>query len=474
MLCNHQRSGMLKVILMVVLGIFCSIALLMISYWRDAQYQPSGFDLWGYLVLLPFGLSMLIFAPYFWKKWQNKRQQETPLHTKNIEPNNEQSNQMDPDSQCLTFAIYATAIHSGLGENKQLLNAVINLTAPMLDHSLIDAHGHPILSYRITDIDQEITQIEPNVFTTHSALRIWKLIEHQLSQYTEALQHIAKQLQYSALFYDAQPTQQYQLHPAWLNATNIQNTDQKPIKGGVRPPRSTLHTLEIYLIFSERFASDLDEQEMNLKIGEYLKQFQITETQIHCQFHYLSKLNHYTDYLEILSAISQQTERIFLLIIADSEIDQEYLDKKFTAVSTYIPAEFSCSCLITSPEMQIENLKAIKTLHIINHQKHLIPSLHRLDLIESKQYQQDIPFVYVLEQILTAKKMQQLQHFFVGSSIEPEHYFYSKNSLGHSDRLIKIFEFYLALQAELTSHSIIYSLEHPLTQVFVLQENNID
>lgn len=469
---------MLKVIMMVLFGIFCSITLLMISYWRDAQYQPTDLDLWGYLVLLPLVLTMFIFSPYFWKKWQNKRQQKTSLQIESTEPNIDKSThnttQMDKDSECLTFAIYATAIHSGLGENNQLLDAVINLTAPMLDHSLINTHGHPILSYRITDIDQKIAQIESNVLTTPSAQRIWKLIEHQLSQYTEALQHIAKQLQCSTLFDDAQPNQQYQLHPAWVNCSDLQNTDQKKIKAEIPPPRIALHELDVYLIFSERFTSDLDEQEINLKIYEYLKQFRITNSQIRCQFHYLSKLNHYTDYLEILRIISQHTERIFLLIIVDSEIDQEYLDKKFTAVSTYIPAEFACSCLITSPDMEIENLKPIKTLHIINHQKYLIPSLYRLNLIKSKQYQQDIPFVYLLEQTLTTRKMKQLQQFFRGSSIELEHCLYSQNSLGHSDSLSKIFGFFLALQAEATSHSIIYSLQHASTQAFVLQVNNID
>lgn len=477
MLCLNSRTRMLKIIVMVLLGVFTSITLLMVYYWRDVQYQPDELDLLNYLVVLPLLLSMLLLMPYIWQIWKKKQQQKadeaenTAMNTGQL---SERTNQMDPQSEHLTLVIYTSAIQSGLGENDQLLSEIIQLTSPTLDPELIDLNNCPILSYRITDIDELLTQ-DVNFLITNSAQRVWKLINHQLQQYGEAFQHIAKQLQCSALFYDPQPIHEYQPHPAWSISSTTKKKGPRRTQADIQQPITTLHGLDLHLILPERFISLWNEQEATIWLHEYLTQFQIVGTQVQCHYYYYSQQNHYTDFLDRLASISRQSERISLLLIADSEIDQEYLDKQFTSFTSYLPAEFSCSCLIASPHIQIEHLKAKKTLHIINNQKHLIPSLNQLNLINLEQYQQDIPFVYLLKHtITTAKKIQKLQQFFAGSLIETEHYLYSDASLGQSNTLAQLYSFFLAIQANLTPYSLIYSLEHDQTQAFVLQEKNVD
>lgn len=466
---------MLKIILIVLLSAFISITLLMVSYWRDTQYDPNGLDLLIYLVVLPLSLSMLFLIPYIWQKWkQQLNQANTAENTKaNMGQLSENTKHMDPRSETLTLAIYASAIQSGLGENNQLLNEIIQFTGPSLDQELIDLRGYPILSYRITAIDNVLTQ-EVNFLKTNSAQRVWALINHQLKQYTEAFLHIKKQLQSSALFYNAKSPNEYQHHPAWSISATARKKDFEKNKEDIQQPNSVLQGINLHIILPKRFTSLWNEQETTSRLHHYLNQFQITTDQVQCHYHYYLKQDYYTDFLELLANISKQNQHISLLLIADSEIDQEYLDEQFSYSTNYLPAEFSCSCLIASPNTKIEQLNAIKTLHIINNQKHLRPSLNLLNLIELEQYQEDIPFVYLFKQTKIVKNAQKLQQFFAGSTIETEHYLYSEICLGQSNTLAQLFGFFLAIQSDLTPYSMIYSLEHALTQVFVLQINNVD
>ena len=54
---------MIKVILMVIMAVFFSVALLVTWYWRDAAYAPDSLDLIRYFILLPLGLSFVLLSP---------------------------------------------------------------------------------------------------------------------------------------------------------------------------------------------------------------------------------------------------------------------------------------------------------------------------------------------------------------------------------------------------------------------------
>lgn len=467
---------MLRVIVGVYLGVLFLISLVLIGYWRDAQYAPSGIDLLVYFLLMPLGVSLLLLSPYVWLKWRKKRNEDLARKQQEQQaldeaPSTEHSQELEAEWHQLK--LYSASLNSALGENQDLLQAVADLTGPELDSALLDAQGNPILSYRMQEIDQQLEHEGSDLEVTQSSLqtRLELLLQMQLEQQMQALSQVAAHLKNSALFYDSQLAYAYRMHPAWIDPESTRHTalnaetEAEHEQVAQQVPR--LDRLNIHILLAQQQLHRFDELHLQDQIDDFCQSLGILSQQIECRFHYLSDQEGYATWMQLLCEIEQQSHQISLMLLADSEIHQDLLDEKNWIYSAYVPAEFSSSCLIAASPVEVEQLEAIKQINFVFNQKSLSNSLERLELSALEQYEEDATFVSILESPSEKKVFKTLQQRFVDSPIDISHFIYSQSSLGHTQSLSKLYGFMLALHVDQSLHSMVYSTEYPLTQVFI-------
>lgn len=454
---------MIKVILMVIMAVFFSVAVLVIWYWRDAAYAPDSLDLIRYFILIPVGLSLLLLSPYVLMQWYQQRKENQAKAT-TVEPTVIlPSDEMAYKTEWLHLQLFSAGAQSALGENENLLDALNLLQGPVLDSTLVNGLGNPILSYRITDLDRRVEVDWSEVAALQQ--RIYLLVQQQLEQHIETLYCVAQQLKKSACFYETPSAYQYRLHPAWVNpvAADALVEEESVIVEAV----ARLDALNIHLLLSEHLLHRWEEIESTARIQAYLQTLGIFEEQTQFHYHYFSKQHSYLDWMAQLQLIEQQQYQISLVVLADSEIDQASIDEKIWLTPNYIPAEFASSCCIAGLGIQIENLEQIKSIDIVLQEEQLTSSLETLKITELEQYAADQAFVLILDHPAAIKTVKTLTQRFTQTPIEPQHYIYSTPSLGHTDQLASIFGFMLALHIKDPNYGMVYSAEQPKTNVFI-------
>jgi len=90
-----------------------------------------------------------------------------------------------------------------------------------------------------------------------------------------------------------------------------------------------------------------------------------------------------------------------------------------------------------------------------------------LNLDQAEKFDQEQRFVLVLDDPAEIKLLKKLEQNFAETAIEAHHYLYSKNSLGHTQPLAKVFGFMLSLHFKDELYGYVYSAEHQQTQVLV-------
>lgn len=87
---------------------------------------------------------------------------------------------------------------SAFGEDDAIIDELKNFKSPELDHSLTNNYGLPVLSYRITALDEQLDA--DSTIEEGRTARIKALIQQQLEQQCEILYSIAEHLKQSAFF----------------------------------------------------------------------------------------------------------------------------------------------------------------------------------------------------------------------------------------------------------------------------------
>ncbi|TCM66576.1 hypothetical protein EC844_11218 [Acinetobacter calcoaceticus] len=480
---------MLKILISVLIGVSIMVSTVVILYWRDAQYQPTGLELFLYFVLIPVGLSLILTSPYLAVKWYQKRKlnraNQAELQAQPAEVT--QAVAVEPEVEWLKLKVFSSAVYSALGENQALVAAIVNQTGPVLDPHLVDGQGNPILSFRISDLDalvQEQEQSAEDNQDQHEPLKAAKgamsrlhmrmnlLLQQQLQQHTETLFAVAEHMQRSALFYDHQMAYEYRMHPAWINPDADLEAQQDA--HSVAREVKRLDRLKVYIILSENVLHHWDESASTEKIHDYFIALGLLPIQIQCQYCYLELSSSYSEWLQLLAEVGRQVDQVTVVLVADSDIDQDNIDDKIWVTQAFLPAEFASSCVIAAVEVSVENIQAIKMLHIAKNQNNVLNSLETLDIEQLEQYQKPDAFVSVLENPREHQVIKKLQLGFETTPIESVHYLYSAPSLGHTVQLSKFFGFMLAMQLEQVTHSLVYSTHHPSTQVFIAPADEIE
>ena len=123
---------MLKLFIGTVSSLLVLVAGIVIFYWRDIQYDPTGTDLLNYLLLFPLILCVILWSPIFIyhgiKVYQKRKEQQKQAQ---VEQHQDDENQQAEavEVQWLNLNIYSSSAYSAFGENGEILDEIKNLKA---------------------------------------------------------------------------------------------------------------------------------------------------------------------------------------------------------------------------------------------------------------------------------------------------------------------------------------------------------
>lgn len=462
---------MIKIILGTLFSVLLVTITVVIFYWRDIKYDPSGSDFAIFFGVIPVAITLLILTPIFIKKTYQRQQEKKEIQKVEEQQRVEQQASIQEEVKesihWVELNVLSATSLSALAENEAHIAQLKEAASPELDPQLLNAYGLPILSYRIQDMDDSFEDEDEISHLSQRQQRISALIRQQLEQNAETLYQIAMHLKNSAMFYDTKLAHEYRMHPAWIDPnTEYQDDAVEHVAEAV--PR--LNRLNIHIILPENLFHVWDESAGRELISQYLNELGIISQQFDTEYHYWGETTAYQDWIKLLKRTQTLDADVSWFIAVDSEIDQETIDDRTWMTEKYIPSEYISSCFLTAKPVQVQHLAVEKTLRIALNSDQASNILKELNLEEASQYESEQPFVLVLDDPTEIKSLKKLEKNFENTPIEAHHYMYSKNSLGHTQPLSKIFGFMLSLHLGDDSFGYVYSADHQQTQVLVGQE----
>lgn len=432
---------MIKKILATLITCFILVGLVVIFYWRDTQYLPESADLINYFLILPVVITFVLLSPWLiykgYQKYKQKKQQALVAGQEENATEDEQAPALQ-ESKWLHVNLYSAAAYHALGENDAVLDGIREFASPQLDPLLLNFQGLPILSYRIGALDQQVTQDEDNesVFVSVRQQRIMALIQHQIEQHHDILTSISEHLKRSSLFYESQNLHEYRMHPAWIDPglSGEEQNEEMQIEQVYR-----LDKLNLHILLSEDVVHTWNDHASNDMIQGIFYELGIIPQKFHIEYHFINAASTDQNVVELVERVLKQPHEISLIIAGDSEIDQEIIDEKIWGMSVYTPAEFVGSSCVAHPDVQLMQQQPLKTLKLVSNQNNLNQIFKELEIHDLPQYQDEEPFVLVVEDGTDIKVVKKLDRFFAQSPVEQHHYLYCKPVAGHTQNVAKVF-----------------------------------
>lgn len=447
----------------IVLSVLNNV--LVIYYWRDTQYDPSNIDFLLYFGILPLLICLLLLTPYFIykavKSYKQRQQEQKDRAHKSLQAQQqelENKEELDQAIEDYTLNIFSAAAWHSFGENAEILQHMKQFKSPELDSELLNRFGLPILTYRIHSVDRLLEENRTNeeMLPTLREQRIQQLIQQQLQQHEESLSLISEQLKRSALFYDHELAYQYRMHPGWIQENYCE--DEENIASNPTAA-SRLNRLNLHILLVDHMTGDWSDLYQEQLISQIQQQYALLPAQIHIEFHFLSADRAYSALLDLVQEISGQSYEISLIIMADSEIDQDYLDQQFWKNEDYIAAEYTASWCLSPHDLEVKGMMPSRILTLSKHVTDLYAYLGQHQVNLSSQMEQAYPFLVLLDDTTQPKIMKKIQEKFTNIDFEPEPTIYPQSYLGHTQYLAAVFAAMLSSHLYCNVVTISYSTQ---------------
>ena len=466
---------MIKLLIGTFSSSFILISMAIIYYWRDIQYDPSSIDLIAYFILLPALFSLILLSPYLiyrayqYQKKRKETQQQARLQQQKSDQLEREKNNVKTDvTQWLSFNVFSSFAVSAFGENETILEQMKKFRSPELDTNLTNAYGLPVLSYRITALDDDLqqSQYDDDIDLDHARIqRIKALIQQQLEQQTEILWQVAEHLKKSALFYDVELAYQYRIHPAWVISDDQKGDQYENFEPKIEQV-SRLNCLNIHVLLADNLFPIWDEPSSREVLLQFMQSLGILSQQIQIKHHFIAQQSSYQDWLKLLEQISTQPHEVSLVINVDSEIDQAWLDEQMWLTEHYLAAEFASSWCIAAQNVQINHIEVMKTLKVALNADDLSNFFYQMIPSHVEQTEQADPFVLMLDDATDIKVIKKTTQVFAQTSVDTHHFLYPKQSFGDTQSLAKIFSFMLGMHLSEELTVMVYSADQASTYAF--------
>lgn len=436
---------MIKHIIRTVIVLFIINSSLIIYYWRDTQYDPSNIDFLLYFGILPLLICLLLLTPYFiykaLKSYKQRQQEQKDRAHKSLQAQQQELENKEELYQAIEnykLNIFSAAAWHSFGKNAEILQHMKQFKSPELDSELLNRFSLPILTYRIHAVDRLLEEngTSEEMLPTLQEQRIQQLIQQQLEQHEESLSLISEQLKRSALFYDHELAYEYRMHPGWIQENYCE--DEGNIASNLIAV-SRLNRLNLHILLADHMTGEWSDLYQEQLIGQIQQKHALLPAQIHINFHFLPADHAYSALLELLQEISGQSHEISLIIMADSEIDQDCLDQQFWQNEEYIAAEYTASWCLSAHDLEVEGMMPSRILTLSKYVTDLYAYLGQNQVDLSYQLEQAHPFLVFLDEATQSKTMKIIQEKFTNIDFEPEHTIYPQSYLGHTQQLAAVF-----------------------------------
>src|SRR5690606_20313553 len=143
---------------------------------------------------------------------------------------------------------------------------------------------------------------------------------------------IAQKLKRSALFQDNEFAYQYRMHPGW-NPENqydykVENDDL--LKQEIVEEVAQLNRLNIHILIAESLVQSWDDQAYQAQLLQQLEHdYAFLIDHVHIEFHCLGMQSAFAGCITLVKEIAKLSEDASLIIMADYENGQEWVDEKF-------------------------------------------------------------------------------------------------------------------------------------------------
>lgn len=427
----------------IVLSVLNNV--LVIYYWRDTQYDPSNIDFLLYFGILPLLICLLLLTSYFIykavKSYKQRQQEQKDRAHKSLQAQQQELENKEELYQAIEnykLNIFSAAAWHSFGKNAEILQHMKQFKSPELDSELLNRFSLPILTYRIHAVDRLLEEngTSEEMLPTLQEQRIQQLIEQQLEQHEESLSLISEQLKRSALFYDHELAYEYRMHPGWIQENYCE--DEGNIASNLIAV-SRLNRLNLHILLADHMTGEWSDLYQEQLIGQIQQKYALLPAQIHINFHFLPADHAYSALLELLQEISGQSHEISLIIMADSEIDQDCLDQQFWQNEEYIAAEYTASWCLSAHDLEVEGMMPSRILTLSKYVTDLYAYLGQNQVDLSYQLEQAHPFLVFLDEATQSKTMKIIQEKFTNIDFEPEHTIYPQSYLGHTQQLAAVF-----------------------------------
>lgn len=436
----------------IVLSVLNNV--LVIYYWRDTQYDPSNIDFLLYFGILPLLICLLLLTPYFIykavKSYKQRQQEQKDRAHKSLQAQQQELENKEELYQAIEnykLNIFSAAAWHSFGKNAEILQHMKQFKSPELDSELLNRFSLPILTYRIHAVDRLLEEngTSEEMLPTLQEQRIQQLIQQQLEQHEESLSLISEQLKRSALFYDHELAYEYRMHPGWIQENYCE--DEGNIASNLIAV-SRLNRLNLHILLADHMTGEWSDLYQEQLIGQIQQKYAL-----------LPADHAYSALLELLQEISGQSHEISLIIMADSEIDQDCLDQQFWQNEEYIAAEYTASWCLSAHDLEVEGMMPSRILTLSKYVTDLYAYLGQNQVDLSYQLEQAHPFLVFLDEATQSKTMKIIQEKFTNIDFEPEHTIYPQSYLGHTQYLAAVFAAMLSSHLYCNVVTISYSTQ---------------
>lgn len=403
--------------LIYVITVFLINSLLVIGYWRDNSIDLTLSSIVFFILLLPIfliGLTFLTVLSY--KKITLIQQKNEPVNQQLSIVGNNESKEPIAEKTLNGFKVYATALQSSEGSDVvEIIEALKNYSAAKLDPELVGADGVSLITRRIDLDNSELDSIDHILNNTVQSLeyhddvikRIIMIYQRLFNSLSFELAHLSQGMaQFNS--WRIQPAKTSNtLHPAWADS-NIKNPE---ITDMVANMQQWPIALRICNFISDRFS----EEQYDL-IHDY-----ICETILGLGFNnqnftlntYYTSADNSQQQLDIIQQQAKNTPNtVFLVVGADSDIDQDYIEELTWTTNHYIAAELGYAIVLAHDQVTIPELKPVNYLSDA-----FIQSFNLADYKLNKCYQGNIE--QLLNQWLATKKITVNERTHFISNIHP-------------------------------------------------------
>ncbi len=357
--------------LIFAVAVFVIGNLLVVSYWRDSQVNLSVTGILFYMLVLPLILIATSYAVVaIYKKIKQKPLSEQDSEQALAQTDNEQTVQAALIQELSGFKVYASALQSSEGSDAQdIVDALKSFKAAELNPVLVGPDGVNIITRHIDLEEDELQNLVVLLSATGYDLaqeepsfqRIVMLYQRLLEGLAFELSHLAQGLMQFNTWRHRPNFTDHLLHPAWVgtHTHTLEPDEKKEVTQLVAEMQQWPTELHVCYFLPERFSSEQQNLLSEYMSGALVELGYARDTFTLNPYFTGQDISQTEQIKQIVEKIKDAKQTVFLIMGADSTIDQDYIEDIMWSDDSYKASEYGYAMLMSLEQVNIPELTPI-------------------------------------------------------------------------------------------------------------------